>query len=146
MINRICSRCGRILPVGERCSCQPAYRRDYNRFRRDKKIASFRASAEWRQARQAAIERDNGTDQYVLHTTGALQPGFSVHHILPLSTPDGWARRTDLSNLITLGSDTHSTIEYRYKTKFKEQLQLQQELFEIVQRVTEDRARDNGGD
>ena len=144
MINKICSRCGRILPVGERCSCQPAYRRDYNKFRRDRKIASFRASAEWRRVRTAVIERDNGTDQYVLHTTGALRPGFSVHHILPLSTPEGWSRRTDPSNLITLGSDTHSTIEYRYKTKFKEQLQ--QELFEIVQRVTEDRARDNGGD
>ena len=144
MINRICSRCGRILPVGERCSCQPAYRRDYNKFRRDKKIQQFRASAEWRAMRQQVIERDNGTDQYVLHTTGALRPGFSVHHILPLSTPEGWARRTDPSNLITLSDDTHSSIESRYKTKFKEQLQ--QELFEIVQRVTEDRARDIAGD
>lgn len=144
MINRICSRCGRILPIGERCSCQPAYRRDYNKFRRDRKIASFRASAEWRRVRAAVIERDNGTDQYVLHTTGALRPGFSVHHILPLSTPEGWARRTDPSNLITLSDDTHASIEYRYKTKFKEQLQ--QELREIVQRVTEDRARDHAGD
>lgn len=41
MINKICSRCGRILPVGERCSCQPAYRRDYQKFRRDKKSRSF---------------------------------------------------------------------------------------------------------
>ena len=135
MINKICSRCGRILPVGERCSCQPAYRRDYNRFRRDKKIAAFRASAEWRAMRQQIIERDNGTDQYVLHTTGALRPGFSVHHILPLSTPDGWERRTDPSNLITLSDDTHSSIEYKYKTKHKERIQ--QELFAIVNHVTE---------
>ena len=144
MINRICSRCGKILPVGERCSCQPAYRRDYNRFRRDLKIKEFRASAEWRRVRAAVIERDNGTDQYVLHTTGELRPGFSVHHILPLSTPEGWEARLSMDNLITLSSDTHSSIEYRYKTKFKEQLQ--QELFEIVQRVTEDRARDIAGD
>lgn len=135
MINRICSRCGRILPVGEKCSCQPAYRRDYNRFRRDQKIKEFRASAEWRLVRAAVIERDSGTDQYVLHTTGELRPGFSVHHILPLSTPEGWARRTDMNNLITLSDDTHSSIEYRYKTKYKDILQ--QELFEIVQRVTE---------
>ena len=144
MINKICSRCGKILPVGERCSCQPAYRRDYNRFRRDKKIAAFRASAEWKQARQLAINRDDGTDQYVLHTTGELRPGFSVHHILPLSTPEGWEARLSMDNLITLSEDTHSSIEYRYKTKFKEQLQ--QELREIVQRVTEDRARDSAGD
>lgn len=144
MINKICSRCGKILPVGERCSCQPAYRRDYNRFRRDKKIAAFRASAEWKQTRQLAINRDGGTDQYVLHTTGELRPGFSVHHILPLSTPEGWEARLSMDNLITLSDDTHSSIEYRYKTKFKEQLQ--QELREIVQRVTEDRARDSAGD
>lgn len=144
MINRICSRCGRILPVGERCSCQPAYRRDYNRFRRDQKIKEFRASAEWRRIRAAVIERDNGTDQYVLHTTGALRPGFSVHHILPLSTPEGWEARLSMDNLITLSDDTHSSIEYRYKTKYKDVLQ--QELREIVQRVTEDRARDIAGD
>ncbi len=144
MINRICSRCGKILPVGERCSCQPAYRRDYNRFRRDQKLKEFRASAEWRLVRQQVLMRDNGTDQYVLHTTGELRPGFSVHHILPLSTPEGWEARLSMDNLITLSDDTHSSIEYRYKTKFKEQLQ--QELFEIVQRVTEDRARDIAGD
>lgn len=144
MINRICSRCGRILPVGERCSCQPAYRRDYNQFRRDKKIKEFRASAEWRRVRAAVIERDNGTDQYVLHTTGELRPGFSVHHILPLSTPEGWEARLSMDNLITLSDDTHSSIEYRYKTKYKDVLQ--QELREIVQRVTEDRARDIAGD
>lgn len=144
MINRICSRCGRILPVGERCSCQPAYRRDYNRFRRDQKIKEFRASAAWRRVRAAVIERDNGTDQYVLHTTGELRPGFSVHHILPLSTPEGWEARLSMDNLITLSDDTHSSIEYRYKTKFKDVLQ--QELREIVQRVTEDRARDIAGD
>lgn len=142
MINRICSRCGRILPVGERCSCQPAYRRDYNRFRRDKKIQQFRASAEWRRVRQQVIERDNGTDQYVLHTTGALRPGFSVHHIIPLS--DDWSQRLNPDNLICLSDDTHASIEYRYKTKFK--AQLQQELREIVQRVTEDRARGGAGD
>lgn len=138
MINKICSRCGRILPVGERCSCQPAYRRDYNRFRRDKKIAAFRASAEWRRVRQQVIERDNGTDQYVLHTTGELRPGFSVHHILPLSTPDGWEARLSMDNLITLSDDTHSSIEYKYKTKHKESIQ--QELFAIVEQVTAARA------
>lgn len=138
MINKICSRCGRILPVGERCSCQPAYRRDYNRFRRDKKIQQFRASAEWRAMRQQIIERDNGTDQYVLHTTGELRPGFSVHHILPLSTPEGWEARLSMNNLITLSGDTHSSIEYRYKTKHKEDIQ--RELFAIVEQVTAARA------
>lgn len=136
MINKICSRCGKVLPVGERCSCQPAYRRDYNKYRRDKKIQQFRASAEWRAMRQQIIERDNGTDQYVLHTTGALRPGFSVHHIIPLS--ERWDLRLDEHNLITLSDDTHASLEYKYKTKYK--TNIQQELFAIVEQVTAARA------
>lgn len=133
MIQKICSRCGRILPVGERCSCQPAYRRDYQKFRRDKKIQEFRNSSEWREMRKKIVERDDGTDQYVLHTTGALRPGFSVHHIIPLS--ERWDLRLDEHNLITLSADTHSSIEYKYKTKHKENIQ--RELFAIVEQVTE---------
>lgn len=136
MINKICSRCGRILPVGERCSCQPAYRRDYQKFRRDKKIQEFRNSSEWREMRKKIIERDDGTDQYVLHTSGALQPGFSVHHIIPLS--ERWDLRLDEHNLITLSDDTHASLEYKYKTKYK--TNIQQELFAIVEQVTAARA------
>lgn len=140
MINKICSRCGRILPVGERCSCQPAYRRDYNKFRRDKRLKEFRASSQWKAMRKRILERDGNTDQYVLYTTGELRPGFSVHHIIPLS--ERWDLRLDERNLITLSDNTHSSIEYRYKTKFKEQLQ--QELFDIVKMSP--MQRENGED
>ena len=139
MINKICSRCGKILPVGERCSCQPAYRRDYQKFRRDKKIQEFRNSSEWREMRKKIIERDDGTDQYVLHTTGALRPGFSVHHIIPLS--ERFDLRLDEHNLITLSDDTHASLEYKYKTKYK--TNIQQELFAIVEQVTAARAAEN---
>ena len=132
MINKICSRCGKILPVGERCSCQPAYRRDYQKFRRDKRIQEFRNSAEWRAMRNKILTRDDNTDQYVLHTTGALRPGFSVHHIIPLS--ERWDLRLDEHNLITLSCDTHASLEYKYKTKYK--TNIQQELFAIVEQVT----------
>lgn len=134
MIQHICNRCGKILPVGRACTCQTPYKRDYNRFRRDKKIAAFRASAEWRAVRQQVIDRDGGLDQYVLQTEGVILAGFSVHHILPLSTPEGWARRLDPDNLITLSDDTHSVIEYRYKGQQREPLQHQ--LFDIVKNVT----------
>lgn len=129
MINRICSRCGKIVPVGQRCTCQSAYRRDYNKFRRDKRLQRFRASDGWKRIRREVIERDEGLDQYVLHETGELKAGFSVHHIVPLS--EDWSRRTDPSNLITLSDDTHASIEYRYKGK--QRAALQSLLFSIVQ-------------
>lgn len=138
MINRICSRCGKIVPVGQRCTCQPAYRRDYNKFRRDKRLQRFRASDEWKRIRQKVIERDEGLDQYVLHEAGELKAGFSVHHIVPLS--EDWSRRTDPSNLITLSDDTHSSIEYKYKGK--QRAALQSLLFSIVQ----EREQQNGNE
>jgi 5-methylcytosine-specific restriction endonuclease McrA len=86
--------------------------------------------------RKKIIERDDGTDQYVLHTSGALRPGFSVHHIIPLS--ERWDLRLDEHNLITLSDDTHASLEYKYKTKYK--TNIQQELFAIVEQVTAARA------
>lgn len=133
-IMHICNRCGRQLPVGQRCSCQPAYRKDYNKFRRDKRIAEFRASPEWRSIRQMIIDRDDGLDQYLLHTTGEMRRGFSVHHILPLSTPEGWALRSSADNLITLSDDVHASLEYRYKGKQREATIKQ--LQEIVKEIT----------
>ena len=91
-------------------------------------------SPEWRSIRQMIIDRDDGLDQYLLHTTGEMRRGFSVHHILPLSTPEGWARRSDPDNLITLSDDTHASIEYRYKGKARERTI--KELQEIVKKIT----------
>lgn len=95
-------------------------------------------SPEWRSIRQMIIDRDDGLDQYLLHTTGEMRRGFSVHHILPLSTPEGWARRSDPDNLITLSDDTHASLEYRYKGKAREETI--RKLQEIVKKIT------SGGD
>ena len=95
-------------------------------------------SPEWRSIRQMVIDRDDGLDQYLIHTTGEMRRGFSVHHILPLSTPEGWARRSDPDNLITLSDDTHASLEYRYKGRQREETIKQ--LQEIVKEIT------SGGD
>ena len=131
MIMHVCNRCGKVLPVGERCTCITPYKKDYNKFKRDKKIERFRQSLEWIQMRRQIMERDGRLDQYLLHTTGELKAGFSVHHIIPLS--ENWELRLEPSNLITLSDDTHSVIEYRYKTKQKENLQ--RELQGIVRAI-----------
>ena len=59
-----------------------------------------------------------------------------MHHIIPLS--DDWSQRLNPDNLICLSDDTHASIEYKYKTKYKKDIQ--QELFAIVEQVTAARA------
>lgn len=95
-------------------------------------------SPAWRAIRQQIIDRDDGLDQYLLHTTGEMRRGFSVHHILPLSTKEGWDKRLSPDNLITLSDDVHASLEYRYKGKQREQTIKQ--LQEIVKEIT------SGGD
>ena len=133
MIYKHCSRCGRRLRVGETCSCQTAYKKNYNKFNRDKAFERFRRSKEWLRIRQAVIDRDDGIDQYALHTTGKLIPGTSVHHIIPLA--DDWSRRLDMSNLILLSEQTHGEIEKIYQTKDKSAMQ--EVLFSILKHNTE---------
>ena len=129
-MQRMCSRCGKLIPIGTKCSCTTAYKKDYNKFKRDKKIKNFRSSPAWIRTREAVIQRDGGLDLYLLYTTGELVPGCSVHHIYGLS--EDWEKRLDMSNLITLSEETHGKIEYLYKTKQKEQLQ--KLLLEIVRK------------
>ena len=133
MIYKHCSRCGRRLRVGETCSCQTAYKKNYNKFNRDKAFERFRHSKEWLRIRQAVIDRDDGIDQYALRTTGKLIPGTSVHHIIPLA--DDWSRRLDMSNLILLSEQTHGEIEKIYHTKDKSAMQ--EVLFSILKHNTE---------
>ena len=133
MIYKHCSRCGRRLRVGETCSCQTAYKKNYNKFNRDKAFERFRHSKEWLRIRQAVIDRDDGIDQYALRTTGKLIPGTSVHHIIPLA--DDWSRRLDMSNLILLSEQTHGEIEKIYHTKDKSAMQ--EVLFSILKHNTD---------
>lgn len=111
----MCSRCGNVIPGGIKCSCTTAYKKDYNKFRRDNKIKTFRSFLAWMRTREAVFQRDGGLDLYLLHTTGELVPGCSMHHIYGLS--EYWSKRLDMENLITLSEETHGRIEYLYKTK-----------------------------
>lgn len=118
---KICNRCGKPYAVGKRCRCQTAYKRNYNKFGRDKRIKEFRASKAWGDTRAAVISRDGGLDLWLLYTTGEIRAGDSVHHIEPLN--EAFDRRLDMDNLITLSEESHGRIEYLYKTNRREQLQ-----------------------
>lgn len=131
MILKICNRCGKVIPTGTKCNCITPYKKDYNKFRRDKKIKEFRASKEWRAVRAEVIEDSDGYDLYLYYTTGELVKGSSVHHIHPLSSEEGWKRRTDKSNLINLSEQTHGVIEMKYKNENARE-RLIQELEDIV--------------
>ena len=112
-IYKRCSRCGRRIQAGSRCPCQKARHQEYDRYSRDRKSKGFYDSREWEIARDAALEADGGIDVYVYMTTGEIRRADTAHHIVPLK--DGWERRVDGDNLMSLHHDTHSEIEQMYR-------------------------------
>ena len=126
-IYKRCSRCGKRLPEGTRCSCQKKRHQEYDRYSRDGKSKKYYNSKEWELARAAALEADGGIDVYVFMTTGQIVLADTAHHIIPLK--DDWNKRNDIENLMSLSHDTHSIIEKKYK---KDKDKMQAELKEML--------------
>lgn len=74
MLTRICAVCGRSVPQGNRCPCQMARHKEYDRGRRDKDKARFYHSREW-QAVAAAVRARAGYADEVAKANGGLVPG-----------------------------------------------------------------------
>lgn len=108
-----CSRCGKRIPSGTKCTCIKERHKEYDRFYRDKKSKQYYASNEWKASRAAALEIDEGIDVYLFMTEGIVKRADAVHHIVSLK--DAWEARNDISNLMSLHHDTHSMIEQMYK-------------------------------
>lgn len=100
------------------------YRKEYNKFGRNKKVEQFRNSREWKRLRADIVAADGGLDLWAYATRGEIVPGNSVHHIVPIT--EDWGRRLDPENLITLSKESHGYIESMYGTdkenEIKEQL------------------------
>lgn len=116
-IYKRCSRCNKRIPEGTTCECvkkrdRERYR-EYDRTRRDAKAKGFYNSKEWESVRAAVIDMDDGIDVYLYMTQGIIEAADTVHHIVPLR--EGWDKRADVSNLISLSNRTHAEIEEKYK-------------------------------
>lgn len=120
MRSRVCPKCGKPYPIGQRCPrCARA-----TRTKRTKEQEGTRFSdnpwrrqydtAAYRKARQQAIERQAGRCASCRRQVAYRQPsghwstlGGGVHHIKPLSQGGG----NGLGNLVLLCTPCHNRIE-----------------------------------
>lgn len=72
----------------------------------EEEVIKFYHSNEWRQMRQAVLERDHGIDQWELTERGRLIPGDTVHHIVEVR--EHWELRNDIDNLETISKSNHN--------------------------------------
>ena len=135
-ISHTCQYCGKSLPVGTKCEC---------RFDKSNKpliykppdIAStksdsFYHSDEWRRLRLVIMSIYNNMDIYSWYKYGRLEPGFIVHHIIPLK--DDYSKRADISNLIYLTDDNHRLIHSLMDESDEKKKEVQKELFDMIER------------
>lgn len=74
----------------------------------DPKLKAFYKSGQWRSlSRQYAVDK-----HHLCERCGRI--GTDVHHVEPLSTPQGWARRLDRSNLRLLCVRCHNMEHGRF--------------------------------
>lgn len=82
---------------------------------------AFYTSREWKQARQAAIARDEARDLGI--PDFEISHRILVHHINPITPEDledGNPLILDLNNLITVSHDTHNAIHYGDRSKIRQ--------------------------
>lgn len=73
---------------------------------------------------------------YMFMTEGIVIAADMVHHIVPLK--DDWNKRIDIDNMMSLSSDTHSTIEQMYKKNKSEMIRKLQEMLKEYRGQRED--------
>lgn len=73
---------------------------------------------------------------YMFMTEGIVIAADTVHHIVPLK--DDWNKRLDIDNMMSLSSDTHSTIEQMYKKNKSEMIRKLQEMLKEYRGQRED--------
>lgn len=81
--------------------------RFYDTHVRDKRIVEFYHTREWLTIRQQVLARDYYLCQECLKEK-RIRRADTVHHIVPVK--ENWAKRLDLSNLVSLCHECHNKI------------------------------------
>ncbi len=132
MIYKRCSRCGKRIPSGTKCTCWKSEKRKYKK--REGTDAWYHTS-EWRKTRDTVISKYNGVDLYALYMHGVFRTADTVHHIVPLK--EDWSKRTDMGNLIPVSRYSHNEIEKFYRDG--DQAHTQGILYECLRKARKDR-------
>lgn len=141
MIMKICRKCGELIPYPytycRKCQnkhiqereeqlkeSKKRYDANYNKYKRNKEHQQFYNSNEWKMLKEKYLQDQQYKCERCVELN-ALNPrhrkkvATEVHHIKYLSTPEGWERRLDYTNLRALCHAHHDEIHGRFQKKKK---------------------------
>lgn len=125
VLNKICPYCGKLIRQDESHTCR---HKSYNQTR-EPDMTRFYTSRQWESARAYCKARALGADEYIMATTGRIEPGSIAHHIVPVR--ENPKLRLDLNNLIFISSKTHDMIHAAYSRAGDEKAAMITKLQEI---------------
>lgn len=129
MLMKICTKCGKRLPKGKKCSCTTSRHKMYNKTVRDKEKNEFYHSAQWRSIVGLVKARANGLDEYAL-SLGMILKGNTVHHIYTVDErPD---LKLSVDNLIYVSAKIHNQLHAEYNESPERKRDLQIKLLKII--------------
>ena len=105
MLYKRCSKCGKRMEMGQKCSC---CKRDYSTNKRSRKEYH---NNRWAKLRQYVMARHDYLDAYALEQ-GNVIPADTVHHIIPVR--DDETLFFEPTNLIPVSRASHDTIHAAY--------------------------------
>lgn len=88
--------------------------RHYDQLVRDAKAKQFYNSTAWKRTREKKL-----TEDAVCQYPECIQIAEHVHHVEPISTPEGWEARLDLAGLMSLCQPHHNTVEAELRRQGK---------------------------
>lgn len=86
--------------------------RYYDKFKRNKEADEYYHSKEWKEVREAVLNKYHGIDLYAYFVEHVYVPANTVHHIVELT--EDWDKREDIANLIPLSDKGHKKIHKMY--------------------------------
>lgn len=129
---KICPKCGRRYPEGERCSCSLKRKSDryYDKFKRNKLANKIYHSTQWHHVAQYIYGVSNGRDLAAFYIFNRLVSGSIVHHVYTISEKPDLAYTT--SNLILVGRKMHDYIHKAYRANEASKKAMQDKLLHII--------------
>lgn len=116
MLKKFCPHSGCKILIDQSAKSCELHKGYYDKTVRksidNKQYDDFYHSTGWEASRMRAIVRDNGLCVECLKVK-SITPYHTVHHIIPIKTPEGWRRRYDLDNLICLCEKHHQIAEQK---------------------------------
>ncbi len=141
MVMKICRNCGALIPYPyaycNKCQedynvqrekqikiAKKKYDANYNKYKRNPEHVRFYNSIEWKILKEKYLQDqqyrcEKCAELHQLNPKYKRKVAVEVHHVKWLSTPEGWDRRLDYTNLMALCHKHHDEIHGRFQRKTK---------------------------